>query len=659
MFLRVKKTPNGQVTQLVHSYRNSAGKSRQYIVASLGDLVIPKAYRRLVASEVEDRLQKRRRRLPDMEPPEEVATFAEQIVRHVEREGRWPPPARACGVKARRRLARSQTTASRSLVHEAVEQEADAGKEKDEEGLVLDGVLADQVQHGQEAALGCVLAGWTIWRELEMDDCLKKLGFSGLDRAAAMALAINRLDEPASEHGMPQWLSVSALPDLVPSLNRVRTDDRFYRVGDKLYAHREAIEAHLCEKQQSSLRLRRTLILYDLTNTHFEGVCAANPKARRGKNKQKRDDCPQVSIGMLFDEHGFELGHKIFAGNRNDATTLSEMIDDMEKLAAREETRLLEGEAKPLVVMDAGLATKENLALLEERGLEYVVNETRTSRKAWTEIFAEEDRFEKMETRGGAELLVRKEVFKDPETQNEITRVFCKSGGRKAKELAIRTRAEDKLIDDVKRLAKRIENGRLKNPEKVQTAIGRIRQRNRRASRFYGIEYHPPERGETVGRLTWRREDENLKEEDTVLGGYVLRTPRAGLGAKTLWRVYTMLTVAEKGFRTVKGTLGLRPNYHELPHRVEAHIFISILAYHLLSHIQYRLRQAGDRREWKTLRAILNQHTYATITLPTRSGAIYHLRRSGEVNPQQQKIYDVLDIHPDALPSRPCSIRRP
>ena len=179
-----------------------------------------------------------------------------------------------------------------------------------------------------------------------MPELLSTLGFNRSQSQAAAISVINRLADPTSEHSLLDWYRRTGLPELMGNALRGAGDDRFYRVSDLLLARQGDIERHLRERQSSLFNLERTVLLYDLTNTHFEGVCRRNPKAKRGANKQKRNDCAQIVVGMVFDQYGFEMAHKVFEGTRNDGKSLVEMIGELNAAVAP-------GKEKPLVVMDA------------------------------------------------------------------------------------------------------------------------------------------------------------------------------------------------------------------------------------------------------------------------------------------------------------------
>lgn len=604
MFFRLKKTKSGQVLKLIESYRDEESVPRHRTVASLGDAPIDRGNWKPIAKAVEDRLHGRddliERDLNDVEQQ-----WADRIVRQVESEGRW------------------------SAKHEA-----------GHTGPVIDGVLADKVSHTETAELGSVLVGWRTWQKLGMPQLLGTLGFNRAQSDAAAISVMNRLIEPVSEHSLLDWYRRTCLPELMGNHLRGAGDDRFYRVSDKLLEHQEAIEAHLRERQRSIFNLKRTVFLYDLTNTHFEGVCKRNPKAKRGMNKQKRNDCPQVVVGMLFDQFGFEMAHKVFEGTMNDGKSLIEMIELFNSAS--------DGDEKPIVVLDGGIATRENLKLLRQHGFSYLVNDSRRQRGRYSEQFAEDKEFQVISGREGkAPVSVRlmDDPLNDDEPEERI--VLCRSEARGAKEEAIVSSAENRFLKELTKLVARVENGRLKDPLKIERAIGRIQAKHRRVQRYYSIELSEQPGGVS---LVWNRNDERMKESSDLLGCYVLRTNERSLDEHQLWQLYISLTHAEDGFKAIKSDLGLRPNRHHKEERVDGHVFICVLAYQLLRNILWTLEQKKDNRSWETIKRVLRTHCYTTVLLPTKIGKTHRLRRPGQPDETQKTLYRNLDISWHGLP---------
>jgi transposase len=310
-----------------------------------------------------------------------------------------------------------------------------------------------------------------------------------------------------------------------------------------------------------------------------------------------------------------------------------------------------DSKAKPLIVMDAGVATRRNLELLHAHGFGYLVNDSRGQRKRYLEAFRAQTGFHTAQGREGKEpVWVR--VMDEPRAAapggaptERI--VLCKSQPRGNKEQAIVSNAERRLLDALQKLAARVEHKRLKDRSKIEQALGRIQARHPRARRFYTITV---EDGGSGPRLTWIRDAVSYQEAADLFGCYVLRTDERTLNEHQLWQLYISLTQAEAGFKALTSDLGLRPNPHQKEERVDAHVFICVLAYHLLRNILWTLEQKGDHRNWESLKRVLRTHCYTTILLPTRSGQTHRIRKAGQPEECQKAVYRNLRIAWDGLP---------
>lgn len=612
MFFRRKNSPSGRVLQLLESYRNPQGQPRHRVVISLGDAPLAQEDWKAVAAAVAGPLYGQ----PPLVPAKlsaKAQQYVDSITRRVLREGRWLPLRPAVA---------------------------------DPQAQSLDGVLVDQVTHSQSAVLGPVLLAHHAWKELGLPAALSSLGFNPTQQGLAAAAVINRLVEPLSEHALADWLAGTALPDLLGEGILKGDSNRFYYVSDTLLRKQVGLEAHLRGQQARHFHYPRTILLYDLTNTHFEGEARGNAKAKRGKNKQGRSDCPQVVVGMVYDEQGFELAHRTFAGNQSDSTSLVTMVESLRQAAGYPESAELLPAAKVLVIVDAGVATAANLKLLAKAHFHYLVNDSRRGRKKWQAEFAQEEQFHVLPGRENqTEVKVRAVDLKG---QGRL--VLCKSQGRRQKELAIRSGAETRFVAGLEKLHARLQKGQLTDGSKAQRALGKIMARATRVQRFYQVELKDPVH--LRAGLAWQRKDEVRAQDEQLLGCYVLRTDRSELSAEQLWELYVLLSRAEAGFAALKGDLGLRPNYHQLEGRVDAHIFLTVLAYQLLRFITYSLEQEGDHRDWPTLRRVLQTHCYATVSLPTRNGTVVHVRRPGTPEGCHQQIYEKFGINWKELPTK-------
>lgn len=604
MFFREKKTSKQPTLQLVENCRNSQGKVRQRVVVSLGDCRVPDDLRRLVAVEVTHRMAGYCKLL-DEDPL--VSLWVRRVLEKIEAAGKLP-------------------AASRRQVQDKPQS--------------FERVCVEDIEHGDGVELGPYLVLLQAWDSLGLDRILLRRKFSLEQLATAKASVLNRLVEPVSENELPAWLLTTALGDLLEVRTEGWAEDRFYRVSDQLLKARSELEAHLREREHDLFNLERTIVLYDLTNSYFEGGASANPLARRSVNsKEKRSDCPLISVGLVLDAEGFVLTHKVFHGNVSDCRTLLESVQVLEGIDG--------SSAKPVVVVDGGMATNANLAELRARGYEYVVNGKRQKRAQFAEDFLDRDSFRRVDGRGGN--AADQPVFVRRIHSGDETVILCRSDGRRDKEDAIVDGAERKLIEGLEKLQARIlrEDPRLKlheGPDLVNRALGNLTGRTTRASKLYRIEYDHDNR-----LLTWGRREQDWSSSRELHGCYHLRSTLE-LEDQQLWKMYITLTKVEDAFRSMKSDLGLRPFNHQLERRCKAHVWITVLAYHLQRWVEHSLMLSGYECTWKSLRRRLQTHCYATIITPTEEKLEHHDRKPGRPNEVQRLIYSLLGIDWKNLP---------
>jgi hypothetical protein len=640
MFLRTKITPTGSVLQLVESYRDAEQRPRQRILASLGDTSVPADLRTIIVRGVEARLSGQVDLTLDPASTE-VISWIDRIVRQCDR--RMPaailPPASAPA---------SATPAAETAVP-PVPTEADPIVPTTACAEVIDGVRAAEVTHQDTAVLGPVLVAQHAWASLQMPACLTQLGFPVSQQQAIAVEVINRLVDPVSEHALPSWVPTTALAELLDARHLPGGCDGYYRACDHLLLHRKAIAAHLRQQERAHFNLQRTILLYDLTNTYFEGQMEGNERAKRGKSKEKRNDCPQVVVGMVFDEHGFELGHELFDGNMNDGKSLVHMVEHLRASVDSEPSVFTPH--RPLVIVDGGIATAANRKLFQKAGFDFLANDSRPGRKKYAAYFDEETAFTPIPDRAGtAAVAVRRltdPLAADPATADTL--ILCKSVGRREKELAIVSSAERRFLDDLKHLNTTIAKGKRVKPAVIQASVARILARHPRVARYYTVDLTIV--AEKTKAVIYQRKTDTYDEANKMAGCYVLRTcSQRHSDPCDWWNLYMTLSRAEDGFRALKSDLGLRPIRHQRTDRGDSHILVSVLAYHLLQFITFTLGQRGDHRSWGTLRRVLGTHCYTTIVLPTTAGKVHRLRVPGDPDQAQAQIYTTLGINWKDLP---------
>ena len=481
--------------------------------------------------------------------------------------------------------------------------------------------------------LGPEYVAHVFWEQLRCDQILQRCGFSQRQCRLAEIQVLGRLLAPRSELGTVGWYARTALAELMPGSMSSVTKDALYRVSDQLYEHRVAIEIELAARERELFALDETIVLYDLSSTYFEGIAARNEKAEHGYSRDHRPDCKQVVVGLVLDGEGFPKAHEVFVGNTKDETSMARMLASLDC-----RTRDAVGwPRQPTVIMDRGIATEENLELLRQRGQHYIVTTPQSERQEWFPKI-DSSRYLPVKVNAKGEVVVRGQVRRH---QGEWY-VLCHSAARASKDRAIRQRFEQRLEEDADKLKARVAAGRLKQPEKINRAIGRLLGRYPRVARYYTLQMHTDEEGQA--EVTWTRKDAAQQLAEELDGTYLLRTDRTDLTEAEVWKRYVLLTRIERSFRYLKSTLGIRPVFHQRSERVDGHIFISLLAYHLVHAIERRLQENGDHRSWPTIRDLLTTHQMVTIVHHCKDGSVLRLRRPSQPEPEHRKIYRTLRI---------------
>lgn len=520
--------------------------------------------------------------------------------------------------------------AERDEEAEVIADRVRARREKENEGAVS--VQIDHVETGEVRLLGPVQIGRHFYEKLELERILAEEKFTPRARQVTEAMVLGRLIAPASERRTADWISRTALVDLLETDLESVHESSLYRNLDRLHEKREEIERALAERERSLFELEESIFLYDLTSTYFEGQCEKNPAALRGYSRDHRSDAKQVVIGLVVDREGFPKAHEVFDGNRNDSTTVEDMLGVLE--------RRVDSQGHALVVIDRGMSSPENLERIRGRGYDYVAAVSGSDR---------EDYLEKLELQSGWS-----EVVRTPSPNNEFqkktkikvrcveesedTLILCFSEQRQAKDRAIREKHEGRFLVDVEKLSRRIARGKLKDEKKIQQAIGRLRERYPRVARYYVLDHTP---GEGFGcRLNGDKRDRAAQLDGT----YLLKTSRQGLQDHEIWLLYSLLSRIENAFRSLKTPLGERPIFHQLQHRAETHIFLCVLALHLLVAIEKTLRDQGEYTSWTTIRDKVSTHHVSTIKLPASNGDLLTIRQPSTPDPAVRRIYDLLGV---------------
>ena len=484
-------------------------------------------------------------------------------------------------------------------------------------------------------SLGPELVAEDAWNKLGMKDILKDAGLDQKSRTIAKASIFARLIRPSSELSALKWIKeISSVPEIIdPHLAELKKDP-LYQVADVLLYRKDAIETSLRQKEKEIFPVKNTLFLYDLTNTYFEGACRGNSAAKRGKSKDRRSDCPLICLALLVDSRGYPLFSQVYSGNQSEPETLDRVLD---RLEAASDRSLLS--VKPTIVADKGIATKDNIALLEDRGFDYMVVERKKTEKDYLDEFKDLEGFSKDTEEDDDDTIYFKKV-----AHEDKARLLVASAARKEKERAMDTLKEARFLEDTGNLKRSVVKGNIILASRVNVRIGRLLQRYPTVAKYYDIEAKTDSEGKKVLDLLIEKKKVKRENRNILTGCYVIETTHRDMDAADILKSYHSLARVESAFRSLKTDLGLRPVYHHKADRCSAHLFISVLAYHLLNTIELALLDSGEHKRWATIRDELSTHMRTTVIMTDKEGAIHHIRVSSSPETHHKKIYDILVV---------------
>jgi transposase len=508
-------------------------------------------------------------------------------------------------------------------------------------------VLLNKVRLERTRQFGSCRLGLELWKRLALDRFFEQAADEHeadvpWSRIAAV-LAINRLCAPGSELAVEErWYPATALDDLLGIEEGKINDTRLYRCLDRMLPHKTKLERHLKQRYGELFGAEFDVLLYDLTSTYVEGAAEKNPMMRRGYSRDHRPDCEQMVIALIVNSEGFPFSYETFDGNRADVSTMETILRMVERKY---------GKARRIRVFDRGIVSEENLQAIRRRGGQYLVGTPRAQMKQFEEELLKDD---------WTQVRPEVEVKKVAIPQGEETYILCRTAGRKEKEKAIRQRFSTRMEDALKRLARTIETGRLKDRNKMERRLGGIQARHPQVNDLYDVALRETPQGI---RLQWEIKEERKVWRGLREGAYMLRTNIEAGTAEELWSRYMQLTEAEASFRALKSELSIRPLFHQKEPRVKAHVMVAFLGYALWVTLKHLLKRRAPivpqpsasgvdnvqpLSAMKAL-ALLSTLQSADIVLPTTDGREIRLRRITEPTAEQKSLLQQLGL---TLPER-------
>jgi transposase len=471
-----------------------------------------------------------------------------------------------------------------------------------------------------------------LWHQLGLDEFWQKRLPESREAVnwekVLQLLVVNRLLDPGSEFRVHrQWFVTSAMDELLQTDFAVAEKDRLYRCLDRLLEHKEELFVFLKQKWADLFGAEFEVLLYDLTSTYFEGEMEQNPKARRGYSRDGRPDCLQLVIALVITPDGFPLAYEVMNGNTSERTTLRTFLKKIEDIY---------GKARRVWVMDRGIPSEAILQEMREpeRQTFYLVGTPKgrinQHEKKWLDLPWHK---------------VRDSVeVKLYEHEGELY-VLAKSEGRQAKEIAIRRKRLARLLRKLRVMRKSL-------PKRDQLLL-RIGAAKKEAGRAFGfVKIWLPKKDEEVTRETFsfQVDKAKLKRSQQRDGHYLLRSNLTSEDPAVLWTRYVQLTQIESVFRSLKSELGIRPIYHQLEHRADAHVLIAFLAYCLQVTLKNRLMIHAPGLTPAAVLDKLATIQMVEVWIPMLDGRWLVMPRHTQPDKDVQAVLDHLQIQ---LPSQP------
>ena len=480
-------------------------------------------------------------------------------------------------------------------------------------------------------AYGNCWLGCRLWHELNLDRFwnarLAADGRSGVPWAKVLELlVVNRLTDPGSEFRLHrQWFDRSAMDALLEVDAAAASKDRLYRCLDRIVEHRHDLFRHLRQRWQDLFAVHFDVLLYALTSTYFEGLCEQIPLAKHGYSRDGRPDCRQVVLALIVTPEGLPLAYEVMPGNTSDKTTLAGFLRKIESLY---------GAARRTWVMDRGIPTEAVLTQMRQRGIDYLVGtpkgklsavERRLVERPWQAVQA------------GVEVKLTAE-------SGEVW-VLARSQSRQNKERAMRRRRLRKFFQGLLALRRSLPKRDL-----LLQRLGALKHDAGRAAQFVAVEIPTAKQAVTRQTFHYRLQAGKFKEAERLDGHYLLRSSLQAESPEVLWQRYTLLAQIEAAFKSLKSDLQVRPIYHQVQPRVEAHILVAFLGYALVATLAMHTRRHAPGL---TPRAVLEQLAaiqMVDVHLPVTDGRWLVMPRYTVPQPEQRLLLEKLGL---PLPDQP------
>jgi hypothetical protein len=472
---------------------------------------------------------------------------------------------------------------------------------------------------------------WLVKQAFDKLGIASILADAGLDISQvdiAQMLLTGKLLHPSSELEAERWLKENSGARELYTTKEDISRYRLYVAAEAIYRNKDTIEKGLYDKLCNLFSGRSKIVVYDLTNLHFTGQMLSSSKANFGRSKQKQTGSKLIGLALSIDSLGFVRYSKFYNGNISEPETFEEMLNDV---TCQLDTK---GE-KPIIVMDAGIATEDNLNIIRANKYNYdYVCVSRTAPKDYAKLSAKAETLS--DNRGNKIELTKAGV----EGKNDSF-LHIKSDQKLKKESAIDNKLTSRLeaqLQDIKdKLPKK---GTLKKAEKVHEKVGRIKAKLSKIGWLYDIKYTEDKEKGIVTDINWHR----VKEREKPKGEYFLRYTNNTISEAEIWDVYNMTRDVEAVFKCLKTDLRIRPIHHQKDKYIEPHIWLGIMAYQIVTYIRKGLKEKNIDYSWTTIVEKMKSMQTSIVSMNNNENEKIYIKLCTRPTIEQRLIFDSLNF---------------
>lgn len=612
MYFKVSMRPNpatgnpGGYYRLVESYRNEYDRICHRTLLNIGFIDISPDQLNTIKTMLNDRLNRRSSMFEDQDP--QVVALADAY---------W---------------------------HQLVSQEkVDASDQAFEKTRRM--IDVDTLRHKDAREVGAEWMCYQALDQLAINKLLQDYGWATEQIQLALTQIISRSVYPHSEYRTSRWIKEnSSVCEITGYPIEKVTKDKLYRSALDLYKIKDTLESHLSKRTNELFDLQDHIILYDLTNTYFEGTKRHSKLAQhtKGKSKEKRDDAKIIVLALVVNTEGFIKFSSVFEGKKSDSDSLPDIVDKI---------RLCTSESKrAIVVLDAGIATEANLALLRSKGYDYVCV-SRAKIKDYE--FAPDHQAVRIKSKANQTITLEKVVC--AQTTDYVLKVH--STGKQTKEQSMKNLFEDRFTQELNKIKAALSaKGGIKRADKVERRIGRIIEKYPSIARHHEIEVKTD--GDIATDIVLYKKPSYKINEDH-LGTYFIRTSLDMAQEETVWKIYNTIREIESSFRSLKTDLDLRPIYHKNDEATMAHLHLGLLAYWLTNTIRHQLKAKKIHYAWPEIVRITNTQKLVTTSGQNTFDELITIRRCTEPQIKVKEIYQALNYKNYPFVKRKSVVHKP